>query len=135
MFYPLDKRSRMLGLLAFSKINNLIHICGNIKLITTDTFIGENAKTANNKNQLYNIEGDREWQIDGRKVRGARCILCFIHKHKAPFYLCRNRLYTIHFSVVSSVGIQSFMEEANLSKDRVLSAWRGSQFSRDDYVK
>ena len=27
------------------------------------------------------------------------------------------------------------MEEANLSKDRVLSAWRGSQFSRDDYVK
>ena len=69
------------------------------------------------------------------RVRGARCILCFIHKHKAPFYLCRNKLYTIHFSVVSSVGIQNFMEKANLSKDRVLSAWRGSKFSRDDYVK
>ena len=58
--------------------------------------------------------------------------MCFIHKHKAPFYLCRNNLYTIHFSVVSSVGLQSFMEEANLSKDRVLSAWSKSQFSRDD---
>ena len=53
----------------------------------------------------------------------------------APFYLCRNKLYTIHFSVVSSVGMQSFMEEANFSKDRVLSAWGRSQFSRDDYVK
>ena len=63
-----------------------------------------------------NIEGDREWQIDGRKARGARCIFCVIHKHKAPFYLCINKLYSIHFSVVSSVGIQSFMEEANLSK-------------------
>ena len=55
--------------------------------------------------------------------------------YRALFYLCRNKLYTIDFSVVSSVGIQSFMKEANLSKDRVLSAWRGSQFSRDDYVK
>ena len=53
--------------------------------------------------------------------------------HNSRDLLCRNKLYTIHFSVVSSVGI--FMEEANLSKDRVLSAWRGSQFSRDDYVK
>ena len=53
MLYPLDKRSRMLGILAFSKINYLIHIGENINLITTDTFIGENAKTVNNKNQLY----------------------------------------------------------------------------------
>ena len=60
--------------------------------------------------------GGRGWQIDGRRARGARCMFCFIHKHKAPFYLCINKLYSIHFSVVSSVGIQSFMEEANLSK-------------------
>ena len=55
--------------------------------------------------------------------------------HNSRDLLCRNKLYTMHFSEVSSVGIQSFMEEAKLSKDCVLSTWRGSQFSRDDYVK
>ena len=66
-------------------------------------------------------------------AQGAYCAL--ITNTKLHFIFCKNKLYIIRFSVVSSIGIQSFMEEANLSKDRVLSAWRGSQFSRDDYVK
>ena len=33
---------------------------------------------------------------------------------KNCFYLCRNKLYNIHFSVVLSVGIQSLVEEGNI---------------------
>ena len=60
---------------------------------------------------------------------GAYCALFTNTKHH---FIYAEISYTLY---ISSVGIQSFMEEANLSKDCVLSAWRRSQFSRDDYVK
>ena len=50
---------------------------------------------------------------------------------KHCFYLFRNKLYNIHFYVVPSVGIQSFMDEANTSTDpRLIRMERNSVFPR-----
>ena len=47
-----------------------------------------------------NLEGDREWQIEGGRVRRARCIFCFIHKHKALFLFIQK--YVIQYTFLYS---------------------------------
>ena len=65
----------------------------------------------------------------GGKMRGNEFTM--LPDHNSRDLLCRNLLYTIHFSVVSSVGIQSFMEETNCIKgQRFIGMERKSVFPR-----